>query len=223
MQFKASKQLILKHQNICESLSVHMKCFGGSGLAHRPWVWDVLTGLLSSCHSLLFMSYVGVFLVSCEILTLVSGLRPCSSPRLPHADTHSRIEHYASRYVSYKSTNYSTSLYHFHLSLFSWSPFFFLPHFSSPPPYLPFLPSPFPHLLVFTDCSIDFSAARTGRPNWPALPFTLPTQTQPFGTHSRSSVVVLCECPWRLERFSVPGGLSLGCEPIGHLGAVGVD
>uniref|UniRef100_A0A3Q1CGX8 Dystrophin related protein 2 n=1 Tax=Amphiprion ocellaris TaxID=80972 RepID=A0A3Q1CGX8_AMPOC len=25
--------------------------------------------------------------------------RPCSSPKLPHADTHSRIEHYASRYV----------------------------------------------------------------------------------------------------------------------------
>uniref|UniRef100_A0A8D3CKD1 Dystrophin related protein 2 n=1 Tax=Scophthalmus maximus TaxID=52904 RepID=A0A8D3CKD1_SCOMX len=27
-------------------------------------------------------------------------LRPCSSPKLPHADTHSRIEHYASRYVA---------------------------------------------------------------------------------------------------------------------------
>lgn len=28
--------------------------------------------------------------------------RPCSSPRLPHADTHSRIEHFASRYVAYR-------------------------------------------------------------------------------------------------------------------------
>lgn len=31
--------------------------------------------------------------------------RPCSSPKLPHADTHSRIEHYASRYVNYPATH----------------------------------------------------------------------------------------------------------------------
>lgn len=29
--------------------------------------------------------------------------RPCSSPKLPHADTHSRIEHYASRYVPHQT------------------------------------------------------------------------------------------------------------------------
>uniref|UniRef100_A0A7N9ALC1 Dystrophin related protein 2 n=1 Tax=Mastacembelus armatus TaxID=205130 RepID=A0A7N9ALC1_9TELE len=42
--------------------------------------------------------------------------RPCSSPKLPHADTHSRIEHYASRYVAQIavllciSNNYEKSL-----------------------------------------------------------------------------------------------------------------
>lgn len=29
---------------------------------------------------------------------LLPSFRPASSPRLPHADTHSRIEHFASRY-----------------------------------------------------------------------------------------------------------------------------
>uniref|UniRef100_A0A669F4B3 Dystrophin related protein 2 n=1 Tax=Oreochromis niloticus TaxID=8128 RepID=A0A669F4B3_ORENI len=38
----------------------------------------------------------------CEVLTLAPFVpRPCSSPKLPHADTHSRIEHYASRYVAF--------------------------------------------------------------------------------------------------------------------------
>lgn len=30
--------------------------------------------------------------------SLLPSSRPASSPRLPHADTHSRIEHFASRY-----------------------------------------------------------------------------------------------------------------------------
>uniref|UniRef100_A0A8C6KN61 Dystrophin related protein 2 n=1 Tax=Nothobranchius furzeri TaxID=105023 RepID=A0A8C6KN61_NOTFU len=34
-----------------------------------------------------------------SLLEAESSETPCSSPRLPHADTHSRIEHYASRYV----------------------------------------------------------------------------------------------------------------------------
>lgn len=38
----------------------------------------------------------------CEVLTVAPFVpRPCSSPKLPHADTHSRIEHYASRYVAF--------------------------------------------------------------------------------------------------------------------------
>uniref|UniRef100_A0A8C6NL03 Dystrophin related protein 2 n=1 Tax=Nothobranchius furzeri TaxID=105023 RepID=A0A8C6NL03_NOTFU len=38
-----------------------------------------------------------------SLLEAESSETPCSSPRLPHADTHSRIEHYASRYVVLQS------------------------------------------------------------------------------------------------------------------------
>lgn len=55
--------------------------------------------------------------------------------------------------------------------------FFIWPHFIPLPPYLPFLHSLFPHLLVFADCGIDFSALRPvlqpgQRPKCPTLPFT---------------------------------------------------
>uniref|UniRef100_A0A8C7ZT61 Dystrophin related protein 2 n=1 Tax=Oryzias sinensis TaxID=183150 RepID=A0A8C7ZT61_9TELE len=36
-----------------------------------------------------------------SVLEAESSETPCSSPRLPHADTHSRIEHYASRYACF--------------------------------------------------------------------------------------------------------------------------
>lgn len=45
------------------------------------------------------------------MLTFASVIpRPCSSPKLPHADTHSRIEHYASRYVAHCAVLYIKSL-----------------------------------------------------------------------------------------------------------------
>uniref|UniRef100_A0A7N8XNQ7 Dystrophin related protein 2 n=1 Tax=Mastacembelus armatus TaxID=205130 RepID=A0A7N8XNQ7_9TELE len=51
-----------------------------------------------------------------SVLEAESSETPCSSPKLPHADTHSRIEHYASRYVAQIavllciSNNYEKSL-----------------------------------------------------------------------------------------------------------------
>uniref|UniRef100_A0AAX7T504 Dystrophin related protein 2 n=1 Tax=Astatotilapia calliptera TaxID=8154 RepID=A0AAX7T504_ASTCA len=36
-----------------------------------------------------------------SVLEADTSETPCSSPKLPHADTHSRIEHYASRYVAF--------------------------------------------------------------------------------------------------------------------------
>uniref|UniRef100_A0A8C4GMP5 Dystrophin related protein 2 n=1 Tax=Dicentrarchus labrax TaxID=13489 RepID=A0A8C4GMP5_DICLA len=45
-----------------------------------------------------------------SVLEAESSETPCSSPRLPHADTHSRIEHYASRYVARCAVLYIRSL-----------------------------------------------------------------------------------------------------------------
>ncbi|TMS17665.1 Dystrophin-related protein 2 [Larimichthys crocea] len=42
-----------------------------------------------------------------SVLEAESSETPCSSPRLPHADTHSRIEHYASRLAEMESQNCS--------------------------------------------------------------------------------------------------------------------
>ncbi|KAK2838835.1 hypothetical protein Q7C36_013649 [Tachysurus vachellii] len=41
------------------------------------------------------------------VLEAVSGEMSCSSPRLPHADTHSRIEHFASRLAEMESQSFS--------------------------------------------------------------------------------------------------------------------
>uniref|UniRef100_A0A671W2Q5 Dystrophin related protein 2 n=1 Tax=Sparus aurata TaxID=8175 RepID=A0A671W2Q5_SPAAU len=45
-----------------------------------------------------------------SVLEAESSETPCSSPKLPHADTHSRIEHYASRYVAHRAVLYIKSL-----------------------------------------------------------------------------------------------------------------
>uniref|UniRef100_A0A8D0AJW3 Dystrophin related protein 2 n=1 Tax=Sander lucioperca TaxID=283035 RepID=A0A8D0AJW3_SANLU len=45
-----------------------------------------------------------------SVLEAESLETPCSSPKLPHADTHSRIEHYASRYVAHCAVLYIKSL-----------------------------------------------------------------------------------------------------------------
>ncbi|KAJ0002951.1 hypothetical protein NQD34_008100, partial [Periophthalmus magnuspinnatus] len=42
-----------------------------------------------------------------SVLEVEASETPCSSPRLPHADTHSRIEHYASRLAEMESQNCS--------------------------------------------------------------------------------------------------------------------
>uniref|UniRef100_A0A7N6ARJ5 Dystrophin related protein 2 n=1 Tax=Anabas testudineus TaxID=64144 RepID=A0A7N6ARJ5_ANATE len=48
-----------------------------------------------------------------SVLEAESSETPCSSPKLPHADTHSRIEHYASRYVSHYTGLYIKQLQHY--------------------------------------------------------------------------------------------------------------
>lgn len=89
----------------------------------------------------------------CEVLTVAPFVpRPCSSPKLPHADTHSRIEHYASRYVAFCTVLSIKSLLQSLLSILQINhplPAHPLTYIHSTPLFPLLLPFLFSHPLVF--------------------------------------------------------------------------
>lgn len=88
-------------ESLCASLNkvfpeVSLVCCSGSSSSSKMLIFQFcFSAATRSC-------FERVKNCICEVLTVAPFVpRPCSSPKLPHADTHSRIEHYASRYVAF--------------------------------------------------------------------------------------------------------------------------
>uniref|UniRef100_A0AAX7SQ71 Dystrophin related protein 2 n=1 Tax=Astatotilapia calliptera TaxID=8154 RepID=A0AAX7SQ71_ASTCA len=103
-----------------------------------------------------------------SVLEADTSETPCSSPKLPHADTHSRIEHYASRYVAFCTVLSIKSLLQSLLSILQINhplPAHPLTYIHSTPLFPLLLPFLFSHPLVFDKEQLQCTLARLENEN----------------------------------------------------------